>query len=106
MYHNPYKISLHNRVSRRYLVELLVFWTYDTSNINFRINHKFTKYLKEDCALKSIHEKRKAIMSLTHSCSETSLTHVFRTCATFENNLRINHNFPKYLMENCALSSE
>ena len=67
-----------------------VVWTFDTYEHNLRINHRFTKDLKESCVLG------------TSSCLKIFLTSVVWTCHTIEYDFRINHKFTKYLMESCV----
>ena len=43
---------------------------------------------------------------LTHSCPDISLTSVVCTYNTFENYLRIRHDFTKYLKKSCGLGSD
>ena len=40
-------------------------------------------------------------MPISHSCLDVYLTKVVSTINTFENNIRINHEFAKYSKENC-----
>ena len=51
----------------------------------------------------SILGKTTTLFPLTLSCLEIFLTKVVWTRVNFENNFSINHNFTKYLKENCEL---